>query len=119
MATEEDRQDERDRLGNDPLSAPERDGPHGIEEKLESVDEYQAPPRNEEQEEGEPADPENDEPVDLNLLESKGHNPGLQPGLQISETIDLDPSHANYTISGRDEESQPDNPGAVPARETM
>lgn len=134
MATEEDRQEERERLGNDPLSEPEptdeqlreesplespatpaSGDPHAIEGKLEGADEYQAPSREKEQEEEEPAGPEDGEPIDLNLLESQ-----LQkPGLQTSETIILDRSQARYTSSGRDEESQPDRPGAVPAGETM
>lgn len=114
MATEEDRQEERERLGTDPLRAPEQSGPHGIEEQLERDAEYQAPPDDETQEESEPADPSSDEPVDLNLLESQGQTTGLPAG-----AIAVDPSRADFTISGRDEESQPDNPGAVPPGETM
>lgn len=64
MATEEDRQEERDRLGNDPLRKPEptdeqlreenplespatpaSDDPHAIDGRLESADEHQAPSR--------------------------------------------------------------------------
>lgn len=97
MATEQDRQEERERLGNDPLRAPEPG-----DEQLEQEDE-------------ESGDPKSGEPSDLDLLASQ-----LQkPGLQTSETIVLDPSQAPYTISGRDEESQPDRPGAVPPGETM
>lgn len=132
MATEEDRQEERERLGNDPFTAPEpsdeqleeesslespaapRSGdPHAIEEQLEGADEYQAPSRENEQEEGEPATYEDGQPVDINLLEAQRQ----KPGLQTSETIVSDPSQARHTISGRDEESH--EPGAVPPGETM
>ena len=81
MATEEDRQEERERLGNDPLNEPEptdeqlreesplesqatpaSGDPHAIEGKFEGADEYQAPSREknqkEEEEEEEPAGPE-------------------------------------------------------------
>lgn len=72
MATEEDRQEERERLGNDPLRAPKpsdgqleedplegraapRSGdPDAIEGKLQRAEDYQAPPHKNEQEEGEP-----------------------------------------------------------------
>jgi hypothetical protein len=88
--------------------------PHTVESKLERVEEYQAPPRGEETDQGIQADPEADARVDINLLESE-----QRPGLQTSETIVTDLSKKTYTISGKDEEADPSNPHAVPPGETM
>ncbi len=71
MATEEDRQEERDRLGNEPLHAPERSGSREIEEQLESANDYQAPLDDRGHEESAPADSTNDEPEDPDLRESQ------------------------------------------------
>lgn len=90
--------------------------PHAIEDDLESTDEYQAPPRGKEHaDEPELSSSGDDQPIDINLLESQTQ----KPGLQISETIVSDPSQIRGTISGPDEESHPDNPDAVPPGETM
>jgi hypothetical protein len=89
--------------------------PHTIESKLERLEEYQAPPRGEEEpDQGIRADPEADARVDINLLESE-----QRPGLQTSGTIETDLSKKTYTISGKDEEADPSNPHAVPPGETM
>ena len=47
------------------------------------------------------ADQADDQPIDINLLEAQRQ----RPGLQISETIVVDPSEKKeYTVSGPDEE---------------
>jgi hypothetical protein len=98
--------------------------PHTIEAVLEGEEEYQAPPREEEQTQmtgddgaaGRSADQADDQPIDINLLEAQRQ----RPGLQISETIVVDPSEKKeYTVSGPDEETQPGGPRAVPPGESM
>jgi hypothetical protein len=132
MATEADRQEERERLGIDPLRTrkpgdgdPEaRDSlentvplrgaePHAIEEELEGAGEHQSASDEQEPEDEEPATYEDGQPIDVELLEAQRQ----KPGFQASETMVRDPSRARYTISGRDEES--DEPGAVPPGESM
>jgi hypothetical protein len=94
--------------------------PHAIEAVLTGEEEYQAPPREDAPSEsqagpvGRPED-EPSEPIDINLLESQ-----QQPGLQISETIPVAPREKKeFTVSGPDEETQPDGPRTVPPGESM
>jgi hypothetical protein len=98
--------------------------PHRIEADLDGEEQYQAPPREEEQPQmtgddasaGQSADQADDQPIDINLLEAQQQ----RPGLQISETIVVDPSEKKeYTVSGPDEETQPGGPRAVPPGESM
>jgi hypothetical protein len=94
--------------------------PHKIESVLVGEDEYQAPPREEEQapiprDDG-TANREAEPPIDINLLEAQQQ----RPGLQISETIVVAPSEKKeFTVSGPDEERQPGGPRAVPPGESM
>ncbi len=84
--------------------------PHTIESELEREDDYQAPPREGESPVGTRPDPG----VDVNVVESQ-----QRPGLQTSETVVTDPEHPTFTISGKDEEADPDDPRATPPGETM
>jgi hypothetical protein len=88
--------------------------PHEIEETLEQTADYQAPPREEDREDGEePATYEDGQPIDVNLLEAQRQTPGVQS----KEPVVTDPSKAPRAVSGPDERS--DAPGAVPPGETM
>lgn len=102
--------------------APRSGDPHEIESVLVGEDEYQAPPREEEEErspaaeDGGTAQEAAGEPIDINLLDAQRQ----RPGLQISETIVVDPSEkTEFTVSGPDEEQQPGGPRAVPPGESM
>ena len=99
--------------------------PHVIEKVLVGEEEYQAPPREEGQAQtragddgalGRPEDQVPEQPIDINLLEAQKQ----KPGLQISETIVVDPREKKeFTVSGPDEETQPGGPRAVPPGESM
>lgn len=99
--------------------------PHAIETVLVGAEEYQAPPREEGQSQTKtgddgalerPEDQASEQPIDINLLEAQQQ----KPGLQISETIVVDPSEKKeFTVSGPDEETQPGGPRAVPPGESM
>lgn len=98
--------------------------PHETEAVLVGEEEYRAPPREEEQRQmtgddgaaGRSADQTDDQPIDINLLEAQEQ----KPGLQISETIVVDPREKKeFTVSGPDEETQPGGPRAVPPGESM
>jgi len=99
--------------------------PHAIERVLVGEDEYQAPPREDDQPQRNSGDdsavqrPEDQapgQPIDINLLESQQQ----EPGLQTLETIVVDPSEKKeFTVSGPDEETQPGGPRAVPPGESM
>jgi hypothetical protein len=93
--------------------APRSGDPHAIEEELENAAGYQAPSREDEGEGEEPATYEDGQPIDVNLLEEQRQKGRLQP----PEPDETDPSEAQVTVSGRDEQS--DEPGAVPPGETM
>ena len=85
--------------------------PHTVESEFERAEEYQAPPRDKKSASvGTRSVPE----VDINVLESQ-----QKPGLQASETVVTDRDKTTYTISGKDEEADPDNPRATPPGETM
>ncbi|MCY7302372.1 MAG: hypothetical protein LH654_04920 [Thermoleophilia bacterium] len=89
--------------------------PHAIESKLEAVDEYQAPPRGQEQDTGDEPDEQrdDDQTVDINLLDAQGG----KPVLETSKLPRVAPADATYTISGRDELAT--EPGAPPPGKTM
>jgi hypothetical protein len=101
----------------------ESEDPHEIESELIGEEEYQAPPREQggmAGDDADAADPSEDQaddpPIDINLLEAQRQ----RPGLQISETIVVDPSKKEeYTVSGPDERTQPGGPRAVPPGESM
>lgn len=91
--------------------------PHAVESTLEGAEDYQSPPREPERnEEGvEPVAADERDPIDINLLESQRQKAGLRP----SETLVTDLGTKSYTISGRDEESPPGEPDALPPGESM
>ena len=89
--------------------------PHALEEQLEKVEEYQAPPRPDDAEsDAEAIPPDDGARVDINLLESQ-----QGPGAQASASVANGPGERAYTVSTQDEESDPKNPRAVPPGETM
>jgi len=97
------------------MTAPSRD-PHQIQAELEGVEEYQAPPRDHEQ------DTENDQPrsgagdpVDLSLLEAQQGR--SKP--EMSETRPHPTPAPEDTISSKDELADPANPRATPPGERM
>lgn len=83
---------------------PTNGDPHAIENEDEDVGE-----RGDTYEDG--------QPIELDELEEQ-QNPELQPS---EPSIPSDPNEAarGATVSGRDEESDPDRPGAPPPGETM
>ena len=99
--------------------------PHETEAVLVGEEEYRAPPREEGQSQtktghdealGRPEDQVPEQPIDINLLEAQKQ----KPGLQISETIVVDPREKKeFTVSEPDEETQPGGPRAVPPGESM
>ena len=97
----------------------ERSGdPHQVQAELERVEEYQAPPREHEQEQEPEADqpsPGAEEHVDLSLLEAQQgrHKP------KMSKTKRTPSITAGIDISGKDELSDPSNPHAPPPGERM
>ena len=85
--------------------------PHTVESKFEREAEYQAPPRDEK---SAAVGTRSVPVVDINVLESQ-----QKAGLQTSESIVTDREKTTYTISGKDEEADPENPRATPPGETM
>lgn len=90
--------------------------PHQIHAELEGVEEYQAPPRDHEQdgEGGEPSSGAGD-PVDVSLLEAQQerHEPGMP------ETKPHPATAPESTVSGKDELADPADPRATPPGERM
>lgn len=90
--------------------------PHQIQKELADLEEYQAPPREHEQqvEDKQPPSGEND-PVDLSLLEAQQarHKP------EMSETKPPTADDPESTVSGKDELADPANPRATPPGERM
>ena len=96
------------------MTAASRD-PHRIQSELEDAEEYQAPPRQHEQDiESEQPPSGADDLVDLTLLESQGRS---EP--DMSETKKTPSKTPGFTVSGKDELADPENPGAPPPGERM
>lgn len=97
------------------MTAASRD-PHRIQSELEGAEEYQAPPREHEQDvESEPVPSGAGDPVDLSLLDAqKGKQ---QPGML--ETKDRPVAAPKLTVSGKDELADPIDPRATPPGERM
>jgi len=99
--------------------------PHAVEAGLVGEEEYQAPLRDEAPSQSQtgddgaerrPEDSLDEQPIDINLLESQQQ----KPGLQISETIVVDlREEKEFTVSGPDEKTQPGGPRTVPPGESM
>jgi hypothetical protein len=91
--------------------------PHKIQSELEGAEEYQAPPREHEQNVEQDQQPSRaDDPViDLTLLESQQGR--SEP--DMSETKKTPSATPGFTVSGKDELADPDNPGAPPPGERM
>jgi len=90
--------------------------PHRIQKELEGAEEYQSPPRENEQD-VECAQPSSGagDPVDLSLLEAQQgqHKP------EMSETKPHSAMPPGGTISGKDELADPADPRATPPGERM
>lgn len=90
--------------------------PHKIQSELEGAEEYQAPPREHEQDVDSEQPPSGTgDPVDLTLLEAQQgrHRP------RMSETRRLAAPAPESTISGKDELADPADPRATPPGERM
>jgi len=90
--------------------------PHQVQSELEGAEEYQAPPREHEQEVESDQPPSGaGDPVDLSLLQAQQgrHAPGM------SETKPHSATPPGGTISGKDELADPENPRATPPGERM
>ena len=90
--------------------------PHQIQKELEGVEEYQAPPREHEQDGASEEQPSGaGDPVDVSLLEAQQerHEP------EMSETKPHPAAGPETTISGKDEQSDPTDPRATPPGERM
>ena len=90
--------------------------PHQIHKELEGVEEYQAPPREHEQDVASEKPPSGaGDPVDVSLVEAqqKRHEP------EMSGTKPHPATDPESTISGKDEQSDPSNPRATPPGERM
>ncbi len=96
------------------MTAASRD-PHKVQSELEASDEYQAPPREHEQDvdHGQPPSGAGD-PVDLTLLEAQQR----QSKPAMSETRPRNPAPED-TVSSKDELADPANPRATPPGERM
>jgi hypothetical protein len=90
--------------------------PHKIQAELEGIEEYQAPPREHEQDmENERSPAGADDPIDVSLLEA-------QQGGSMSSISESKPRAApdpKSTVSSKDELSDPANPRATPPGERM
>lgn len=90
--------------------------PHQIHKELEGAEEYQSPPRENEQdvESGQPSSGAGD-PVDVSLLEAQQgrHKP------EMSETKPHPATPLGGTVSGKDELADPADPRATPPGERM
>ena len=97
------------------MTAASRD-PHKIQSELESAEEYQAPPREHEQDvDAGHLSAGADDPVDLSLLESqRGRDEQA-----MSETRRRANPAPEDTVSGKDELADPANPRATPSGERM
>ena len=97
------------------MTAANRD-PHKVQSELEGAEEYQAPPREHEQDVDRHQPPSGaDDPVDLTLLEAQqGRN---QPAM--SETRPRPTPAPEDTVSSKDELADPANPRATPPGERM
>ena len=95
----------------------ESQDPHKIQSELEGTEDYQAPPREHEQNVGQDqqAPPADDSLVDLTLLESQQGR--SEP--DMSETKKTPSATPGFTVSGKDELADPDNPTALPPGERM
>lgn len=97
------------------MTAASRD-PHQVQSEFEASEEYQAPPREQEQdvESGQPPSGA-DDPVDLTLREAQqGNN---QPAM--SDTRPRPTPAPEETVSTKDELADPANPRATPPGERM
>ena len=97
------------------MTAASRD-PHRVQSEFERAVEYQAPPREHEQdaESGEPSSGA-DDPVDLSLLEV--HQGRRKP--EMSATRPRPAPAPEDTVSGKDELADPADPRATPPGERM
>ena len=97
------------------MTAASRD-PHQIQAELEGVEEYQAPPRDHEQETETDQPPSGGgDPVDLSLLEAQQGR--SKPAM--SATRPRPAPAPEDTISSKDELADPSNPRATPPGERM
>ena len=97
------------------MTAASRD-PHRVQSELEASEEYQAPPREKEQDaDGGQPPPGAGDPVDLTLLEAQEGS--SQPAM--SETRPRPTPAPEDTVSTRDELADPANPRATPPGERM
>ena len=97
------------------MTATSRD-PHKVQSELEASEEYQAPPREHEQDvdSGQPPSGAGD-PVDLTLLEAQQG----QSKPAMSETRPRPTPAPEDTVSSKDELADPANPRATPPGERM
>jgi hypothetical protein len=93
-----------------------RGDPHEIEAELEALEEYQAPPReNEEKAEADQPSAAEEEHVDLSLLEAQQ----ARHGPEMSETKRTPSITPGIDISGKAELGDPANPDQPPPGERM
>jgi hypothetical protein len=89
--------------------------PDQIHTELEGAEEYQAPPREHEQDvDGEQPPSGAGDPVRVSLLEAQQHNTP-----KMSETRDRPAVPPESTVSGKDELADPADPRATPPGERM
>ena len=90
--------------------------PHKIQAELEGIEEYQAPPREREQDVANEESPSGaDDPVDVSLLEAQRG----ESASSMSETKPRAAPDPTSTVSSKDELSDPANPRATPPGERM
>jgi hypothetical protein len=90
--------------------------PEQVESDMEATEQYQAPPREHDQEVGSEQPPSGaGDPVRVSLLEAQ--QPGNKPGM--SETKDGPATSPVGTVSGKDELADPAHPRATPPGERM
>ena len=89
--------------------------PRKVQAKMDGIEEYQAPPREHEQasDHGQPP-PAAGDPVDLSRLAAQ---PPDKP--DMSETKPHAAKDPKSSVSGKDEQSDPANPRAIPPGERM
>jgi len=89
--------------------------PRKVLSELEGVEDYQAPPREHEQDVEHGQSPSPADPVDLSRLEAQqGPDEPV-----MSETKPHGATDPESTVSGKDERSDPANPRATPPGERM
>jgi len=90
--------------------------PHKVQSQLEASEQYQAPPREHEQDfDGKQPPSGSDDPVDLNLLAAQqGRSQAA-----MSETRPLPTPAPEETVSNKDELADPANPRATPPGERI